>query len=246
MLGRFHLEIGETIATVIADEEFIPAGTADVHAQRAALRAYIREDPLFGVSMEPLTVPSSAPSIVREMAEAGRRAGVGPMAAVAGAIAESAVRAMVNAGAGHVIFDNGGDIALYLEEPVTVGIYAGPSGASDFALVISAVDEIVGVCTSSATVGHSISLGTADAAVVISGNVALADAAATALGNAVEAVSIQGVEAGLESLRVDGVDALIVIAGDVIGMRGELPEIIRARIPDDRITRGKEVISCVR
>ncbi len=121
------------------------------------------------------------------MAERSAAFGIGPMAAVAGAIAGFAVQAMTDEGATYAVVDNGGDICILNDQPLLVGIYAGPSPIRDLAFEIPARTGPLGICTSSGTVGPSISFGFADAAVAVSQDVALADAAATALGNAVSA-----------------------------------------------------------
>lgn len=107
-MKRKIIRIKETIATIVSDEEFIPVGVQEILRQRRFLESYIHHDSLFYHTLEPYEVPDEAPEIIRRMAEAGSKMGVGPMSSVAGAIAEYAARAMVNAGARHVLVDNGG------------------------------------------------------------------------------------------------------------------------------------------
>ncbi|MCK7460695.1 MAG: UPF0280 family protein [Sphingobacterium sp.] len=105
-----------------------------------------------------------------------------PMAAVAGAISQQAVRAMVDEGCKHCLVDNGGDIAMRTNRTVTVGLYAGECTPNYLAIEVPATKKMLGICTSSGTVGPSISFGKADLVTVISEDVALADACATKLG----------------------------------------------------------------
>jgi len=228
---RRTLRLGETAATVIAAGPFIPVAEADIRRERSLLEGYIRRDPEFRTALGPRPVLPDAPSIVRRMAGAAARAGVGPMAAVAGALAESALRAMAEAGATHAIVDNGGDIALLLDRPVTVGIFTGPSPIRDIAFRIGPRPGILGVCTSSGTVGHSLSFGRADAAVALAADVSLADAVATALGNAVADEDEARLEEALAALGgIEGVEGLLAVVGGTLAAWGDLPPLVRGRV----------------
>lgn len=225
------VRIKETIASVTAEEVFIPVAEQEIDRQREVLEKYIRGRPAFLHSLEPLEVEEDAPEIVRRMAEAATRAGVGPMAAVAGAISEFALRAMIKAGSEHAIVANGGDIALFLARPAVVGIFTGPARIRDLGLKFMPDPEILGVCTSSGTVGHSLSFGCADAAVVVSRNVCLADAAATALGNAAKKKEPMALEHALHAAWVHGIEGMLVIMDDLMAIKGRVPEIVS--IPRD-------------
>lgn len=238
-MRRHHLEIGATFATVIAEDRFVPLAVADITERNRELLGYIAGHPDFLHALEPVPVGRNAPPIVRAMARAARRAGVGPMAAVAGAIAESALRAMMAVGAVHALVDNGGDIAMILAEPVTVGVFAGDSPIRDLALRFAPGPRVVSVCTSSGTVGHSLSFGCADAATVIAGDATLADAVATALGNSVRSLDSESIGRGMTPLLATGVDGLLVIAGDRLFTLGDLPE--RVRMPVDLRRASRQI-----
>lgn len=236
MRRKFRLK--ETIATIISDEEFIPVGEKEIIRQRKYLEGYLRKNPLFYHSLDPYKVSDEAPEIVRRMAEAAAKVGVGPMASVAGAIAEYAVRAMVEAGATHVIVDNGGDIAMCIRHPVIIGIYAGNAEIKNIGLRFQPNGFITGICTSSGTVGPSLSFGYADAAAVIAKDVFLADAAATALGNSIKEKSQKQMEEVLGTFMIDGIDGMIVIMEDIMGMWGDLPEIVKVNFNYELITKA--------
>lgn len=233
---RFRLK--ETIVTITAqDEGHVEAAKEEIAKRRAHLEEFIRNDPFFLVTLEPYDRPiDRAPEIVREMVRAGKAVGIGPMSSVAGTIARFALGAMMEAGATHAIVDNGGDVALVADRPVLMGIYAGPSPLKDLAFEIAPRAEPLGICTSSGTVGPSISFGYADAAVVVSDDVSLADAAATALGNAVGADSPLADSFG--AVAVPGVAGALVIRGEEMALWGELPPIRRASLRPELITRG--------
>jgi ApbE superfamily uncharacterized protein (UPF0280 family) len=155
------------------------------------------------------------------MASVSQLAGVGPMAAVAGAIAEAIGRDLL-AFSPEVIVENGGDIFLKISKKRLVGIYAGQSSfTKGIALEIMPRETPLGICTSSGTVGHSLSLGSADAVTVLSPSAALADAAATALCNVVKAKD--DIPQAIEKAQgIEGLRGVIVIAGDEIGVWGRV------------------------
>lgn len=211
---------------ITAEDRFIPAAVKEIKQQRILLENYIRKNPVFKTCLTPCRVRSDAPEIVRRMAEAGETAGVGPMAAVAGAIAEYAVRALVKAGARFAVADNGGDIAMVIDKPVTLGVYAGEAKIPGLRLRIEPKERILGICTSSGTLGHSLSLGSAHAATVFSEDVFLADAAATALGNHLDHKDKNSVKAALEQFMFQKINGIIAVVDDIMGICGDVPRIV--------------------
>jgi ApbE superfamily uncharacterized protein (UPF0280 family) len=158
------------------------------------------------------------------------------MSAVAGAIAEFAVSAMVKIGAEYAIVENGGDISILNDKPVTVGIYAGHSPISNIAFEIPPRDSPIGICTSSGTVGPSISFGFADAAVVLAENAIIADSAATALGNNV--TKDGALEDCFSSINRHGVKGALVIRGKEMALWGDIPPIVHGRLRSQMITHA--------
>ncbi len=235
MKTRFQLK--ETIVTIISDAPYIEVARQAIVEHRRQLEQYITFDPFFRVTMEPYPLPEDGPEIVKRLVLAGNAVGTGPMAAVAGTIAELAVEAALDKGAKHVIVDNGGDIALFTDRSVLVGIYAGESAVKNLAFRVDA-QESMGICTSSGKIGHSISFGNVDAATVVSKSASLADAAATSLGNAVLDDSKKGVKKAFDVIDgVDGIEGALIIKGDHIGLWGKLPEMVKAPVNPDFITR---------
>jgi len=188
---------------------------------RGQLESYIERNPSFQSSLEPVTVPGNAPAIVITMAEAGQKCGVGPMASVAGAMAEKVGRELLEF-TPEIIVENGGDIFLKALKKRVVGIYAGQSPLTGrIGLEIRPEDTPLGVCASSGTVGHSLSLGRADAVVVVAESAALADAAATAIGNKVGKPG--DINKALEFARgIDGLRGVVILIGGDIGVWGEV------------------------
>jgi len=237
MRKTMKYQIRETIVTVIADDTYHPVCLESIYKVRSDLEAFIIHDPFFKGTLEPYECPSDAPEVVRRMCEATAKVGVGPMAAVAGTVACMAVEAMASAGAAYALVDNGGDIALINDETVLVGIYAGESPIKGLALEVPPRTKILGVCTSSATVGPSISFGNSDAALIVSDDVSLADAAATALGNSI--IDEASLATAFDFLKsVPEVTGAIGIIGDKMATYGRLPKIVRAHVDYEKITKG--------
>lgn len=188
---------------------------------RKPLEEYIQQDPEFLKALTPHAVLEDAPLIAKTMAEAGRLAGVGPMAAVAGAVAEWVGKAIAKRSR-DVIVENGGDIFIKTTRLRKVGIFAGDSPLSNrVAIEIRPEQTPLGICTSSGKVGPSLSFGKADAVVVLSQSAALADAVATACGNLVK--SEEDLEKTLEfASQVPGVSGCLVIKNDRLAVWGSV------------------------
>lgn len=233
---REHFQYRSTIATIVAERrDFIDAAAEAMVAARQEVEAAIDTDPFFGMTLEPIEVPTTSLT-VRRMADAAAQAGVGPMAAVAGTIAWAGAEAMQQRGASCGIVDNGGDIALFSDRDIRIGLYAGDAPVSGkYAFVIPPQAEILGICTSSATVGPSISLGTADAVTVIATDVALADAWATALCNRVK----PGDEEVFAALEGSAVEGALVVLGEDVRTWGRFPGLVRAQVDESLITAGR-------
>jgi ApbE superfamily uncharacterized protein (UPF0280 family) len=220
-LVGFRVAVRETDLWVLAGRDLSLEVREIVLKERAQLEAYIESHPAFLTTLTPWPEDPYAPVVVREMISAAGRLGVGPMAAVAGALAARVGRGLEGL-TPEIIVENGGDLYLRLSEPATVALFAGKSPLSHrVGLRIDPALSPLGVCTSSATVGHSLSFGRADAACVLAGDAALADAAATALGNRVQTAG--DIAAALDWVAgVPEVLGALVIVGDKLGARGRV------------------------
>lgn len=218
-LVGFEVAVRETDLMIRASRDLRALARELVLAERAGLEAYIRLHPDFAGSLVPWVAAGPAPRLVQEMIAAGAAAGVGPMAAVAGAIAEAVGRGLL-AHCDEVIVENGGDIFLKTREAATVALYAGTSPLSlKIGVTIGGGGCARAVCTSSGTVGHSLSFGTADAVCVVAPTGALADAAATAVGNQVRSTrDLRRAIAG--GRRIPGVEGLVIVAGERVAFWG--------------------------
>jgi ApbE superfamily uncharacterized protein (UPF0280 family) len=219
-LVPFRVAVQETDLYILAHTLLEGEAQEAVIHLRHQIEAYIRTNPLFGSSLAPLPADRRAPRIVKEMLAASQKAGVGPMAGVAGAVAEFVGRELL-ASTPEVVVENGGDIFIQISTERKIGLFAGESPLNmKMGIRVPPERTPLGICTSSATVGHSQSFGRADAVCVISPSCALADAAATALGNRVQGKG--DIERALEGGRtISGVEGVVIIVGDTLGAWGE-------------------------
>ena len=220
-LVSFNVTVKETDLYIGAASNLEAEALKAVIKHRRPLEAYIERHPLFLHSLGPCSVEEDAPAIVGVMAQAAQIAGVGPMAAVAGAIAEAVGKDLL-ACTPEVIVENGGDIFMKISRARLIGVYAGESPfTGKIALEISPEETPLGVCTSSGTVGHSLSFGAADAVIALSRSAALADAAATAIGNRVK--NVGDIDVAIEQAQaIDGLVSVVIIKDDKIGMWGNV------------------------
>jgi ApbE superfamily uncharacterized protein (UPF0280 family) len=220
-LVSFSVTVKETDLFIRAIRDLSKEAAATVEHWRRPLEQYIQEHPLFLHSLEPLSVEEDSAEIVKLMAGAARAANVGPMAAVAGAMAELVGRDLLPF-SNEVIVENGGDIFINTCGKRLIGIHAGESPfTGKLALEIQPETTPCGVCTSSGTVGPSLSLGMADAAILLASSAALADAAATAVGNLVK--SAEDIPAALKrGQQIGGVTGILIIVGERMGVWGNV------------------------
>jgi ApbE superfamily uncharacterized protein (UPF0280 family) len=215
--------------TIVKETDlFIRAGM-NLHAQakesillhRGCIESFIQQHPDFSTSLVPLKISRPVPGIIADMLDAASRSGVGPMAAVAGAIAEHVGHDLLQFSQ-EIIIENGGDVFIRTHQPVTIAIFANRSPLNmRIGLKIDCCDGPMAVCTSSGTLGHSISFGTADAVTVVSQSCSVADAAATAIANRVK--QKEDVQEAINFGKdIKGVKGLVVIKNDKAGMWGDI------------------------
>jgi uncharacterized protein len=220
-LVTFNVVIEETDCYISAAAHLESKARKLILKYRAMLKKYIASHPLFLTTLDPYPVEAGAPVIIRAMAEAGRKAGVGPMAAVAGAVAYF-VGEELSKYSPELIIENGGDIYLRSLQDRTIGIFAGKSSLSGkIGLEISGRETPLGISTSSGTVGHSLSFGKADAVIIVADDAILSDAVATSVGNLV--FTAADIAPAIERARgIPGVRGAVIIKDDEMGVGGSI------------------------
>lgn len=226
-LIRTRVVVRETDVLVLSERDIGELVRDIVLTQRDRLEKFIAGNPEFLESLTPVAVPDTAPAIVKSMALAGRAAGVGPMASVAGAVC-AAIALELGERVSELILENGGDLYISSTRERVVGIFTGPGERGGaIGLRLTPDRTPIGVCTSSGRIGHSLSLGDSSAATVLARSCALADAAATAVGNRVR--GRRGVREGLAAARdIPGVLGVVVLRDGQLGAWGDV-EIVGLR-----------------
>jgi ApbE superfamily uncharacterized protein (UPF0280 family) len=210
-------------------KEAILEAVKDIKHHRKELVGYIKKHPEFQHALRPITVPPEAPEIVKSMADSAEKADVGPMAAVAGALADFGMKAMLRTGAKIAVVEDGGEISVITDQPITIAILSSYPGLSGrIGLCITKEDSPLGLATSSSKTGRVLSFGEADSVTVVAADASLADAAATAVCNTVAGENIGvSIQQGLEKAKaIDGVRGVIIVREGQTGLWGKLPRII--------------------
>jgi len=220
-LTPFTITVKETNLNIQAQTNLSDQAIRAALTFRQHIETHIEHHPDFAKSLTPLPDPGPAPAIITEMTEAGQIAGVGPMAAVAGAMAEFTGRELLKFSK-EIVIENGGDIFVQSETDMVFTIYAGDSPLSmKTGIQVARQKAPFAMCTSSGTLGHSKSFGKADAVSVLADSCALADAAATALGNRVHGAD--DIETAIsQGCEMQGIRGIVIILGKQIGLWGDL------------------------
>jgi uncharacterized protein len=227
-LIRSSFSYKDSICSIIADKpEGIKAAQESITRNNKLLQEYIKLHPRFEWSLKPVAVPEE-PLVAKQMAQAAALANVGPIAAVAGVLADLAVQDMLRCGCEVAVVEDGGEISAVSNVPMDVAVAAGDEPLSRrFGFRLT--EFPIGVATSSGRFSHALSFGDAEAATVFCGNAGLADSAATAVGNAVKGEDVAtAIERGLAVAKaIAGVQGVMVIYRDKVGTSGKIPQIIK-------------------
>ena len=220
-LISFTISVKETDLFISASINLEKEAKDAVMQTRLTIENYINKNPDFRHSLVPLPFDWFAPEIIIKMFQASSAAGVGPMAAVAGAVAEHTGKELLKHSE-EVIIENGGDIFFKISRDVTVGVFAGESPLSEqIGIKFSSAENPFAVCTSSGRVGPSLSFGSADAVTIKSASAALADAAATAIGNIINKHS--DIQRGIdEAKKISMIDGVLIIKDEHLGVWGDM------------------------
>lgn len=220
-LCSFKVVVKETDLFVHAQKPLSDLTKELIIKFRGYIESYISRQSAFAQTLIPWPEKGPGSPIIRDMIEASQKAGVGPMASVAGAIAEYVGKGLLK-NSDQIIVENGGDLFIKVSSPIIVGLYAGKSPLSmRLGIKFQPNKNPLGVCTSSGRIGHSMSMGKSDAVCVVSNSCCLADAAATAIGNLVQSEKDIQHAIGFGK-KIDGVAGIVVIIGKEMGIWGNL------------------------
>jgi ApbE superfamily uncharacterized protein (UPF0280 family) len=226
-LFRKAFRLKQSNCTIIADrEDAIEKAIGLIEYQRNQLEKYTQENPEFLYSLQPVPV-DKGPKVAQLMAEASLRAEVGPMAAVAGVLADLAVQEMIRAGSTVAVVENGGEVSAISNQPIDVALVAGDAPLSR-EIGFRLKEFPVGVATSSGLYSHALSFGEAEAVTIFAVNAGVADAVATAVANMVKGDYVRGIiRKGMErALNIEGVKGVFILYRGVVGKAGDVPELL--------------------
>jgi ApbE superfamily uncharacterized protein (UPF0280 family) len=229
-LTRHTYQIGETKGVIITDyPPIIDIALAAIREQRKILLKFMNNNPLFEHSLDPVKIVEE-PLIAQLMSSTAKTVGVGPMASVAGVIADLAVKKMIENGAKVAVVENGGEAALHSDRPLVISVGAGDNYLSK-RIGFNVTEFPCGVATSSGRHSHAFSMGDSDSVTVFAENAGLADAVATAAANNVEGEPGLDVKAGVDTaISFEGVHGVLVIRDERVSIGGSLPQIVSVKV----------------
>jgi ApbE superfamily uncharacterized protein (UPF0280 family) len=227
-LFKENFSLKDTRCTIISDrQQAIQTAIESIKRNRQQLELYVRANPKFLFTLKPIAAPEK-PLVAKLMAVAAQKASVGPMAAVAGALADLAVKDMKREGCEVAVVEDGGEISAVSNRSIDVAVAAGEEPLSKrFGFRLT--EFPIGIATSSGRFSHALSFGDAEAVVVFCKDAILADAAATAVGNVVKGEDAQvGIRVGINrGLSIDGVEGVFILFKGQVGTAGKIPQIIK-------------------
>ncbi|MFA5365898.1 MAG: UPF0280 family protein [Candidatus Bathyarchaeia archaeon] len=227
-LFKEAFQLKESNCTVVSDKQNgIETARASIQHHREQLEAYIKDNPRFLYSLEPVTV-DAGPRVAVLMALAAKRANVGPMAAVAGVLADLAVQDMLKTGCKVAVVENGGEISATSNQPIDIGFAAGEQPLSN-EMAFRLKQFPIGVATSSGQFSHAFSFGDADAVTIFAVDAGVADATATAVANLIKGDNPDAViRAGIQTaLNIEGVTGVFILYCGTVGKAGQIPEMVK-------------------
>ncbi|MBS7639000.1 MAG: UPF0280 family protein [Candidatus Bathyarchaeia archaeon] len=234
MIHEYGLLIGNSKIHIKSDNlGALLEAVKEIERHIKDLMNYIRSRPHFQYSLKPISPDPKSPPIVQRMIEASKAADVGPMAAVAGAIADLGLETLIRMGSRVAVVEDGGEIAAYTEgEGIPISILTSePNLSGKLGFLITRDDSPLGIATSTGRSQRTISFGEADSVTVVAESAALADAAATSICNSVVGQNIrEAISRGLRRAReISGVRGAIIIWEGHVGLVGKLPKMISIR-----------------
>lgn len=211
--------VKQTDLMVSGFKDLTKEATALVHHYRRQIEEYIDNNPHFTRALFPVKPDPFAPKIIVSMIEAASKAGVGPMAAVAGAIAENVGSDLLSLSR-DIIVENGGDVFIRSQRKREILLLAESSNFFGQKVAIKAWPEPLGVCTSSGRLGHSLSFGKADAVMVVDNSAVMADAMATGIANQIKKES--DIKIGIRMAQETGALGVLILVEGQMGAWGQI------------------------
>jgi ApbE superfamily uncharacterized protein (UPF0280 family) len=245
---KSHFLEKESDITIISESKIaITKAKECLLNNRLILEKFVKKNDKFLTSFSPIKIKTDF-EIINLMSEASVICDVGPMAAVAGAFADLMLSDMKMEDkkdfipAKVALVENGGEIAVDSEEVMKIALYAGLNELNlNIGFIIEKKICPIGIGTSSATIGHAISLGQADAVTIFARTATLADCAATRIANLVKGPDVEkSIKNGLDAVEdIEGIYGAFISRDNKIGQVGKLPKILKIEGDKKKILNNK-------
>lgn len=241
-----HFQYKNSDCTIITDlEENIPLAIAQFQMDSHQLEDFVLQHPMWQKSYDPVNLvsPEQNKTVMFDMELEAKKCQVGPMAAVAGALADRMVNQMLQTPLTRIaVVENGGEIAIRAQEEILIGlIVLSSSLQSQIGFKYEGDNQNLGVATSSATFGHAESFGEADAVIIFAPNAALADAAATYVCNEVKGNNAQkAIDRGLRAFKnIPELQGVMIVKDQLIAQLGTIPPLIKIKDEEQVLMKKK-------
>jgi ApbE superfamily uncharacterized protein (UPF0280 family) len=202
----------------------------------------MKNNPSWEKSIIPVRT-KDAPLIIELMENAAEICDVGPMAAIAGALADRMQAVMLENKHVHTaVVEDGGEIAINSSEDILIGLYVLSTALkAQLGFKFLGGSTPIGIGTSSGQFGHALSFGEADTVTIFAKNATLADAAATKICNEVKGDDHEkAILIGLDLAdRIDGLSGVFITRSKYIGKKGRIPELVSIRDGEQYILHEK-------
>ena len=224
-------QLMESDCTVISDiEKGILIAKAKLREDMDFLHAFVKKNPEWNASYIPIVSGNQHPLILA-MENAAEICGVGPMAAVAGVLADRMQNEIFSQTKANIaVVENGGEIAISSKEDILIHLMVKSTDLQGkLGFMFKGGSNSLGVATSSGQFGHADSLGEADTVTVFAETAGIADAAATRICNYVKGENAEkAINKGIEEAKsISAIKGLLIVRKNMIGRYGNLPELVR-------------------
>ena len=211
----FNVQVQDILLRVNAPAEYFEECRAAALSMWEQVSSYSARNPTFRTSKRPVDVPDDAPAIIREMADAARAAGVGPVFTIQGALTDHVGRYLGRA-LSEVLVSGGGDYYIKSKKRMKLLVHRDNSG-EELGVIVDPKTGTHGVST--ALGRGQLPAQTVDGLAVLGRSCTIADAAAAA---AMAILARPGsFKAALDYLRgIEGVHGAMIIKGENIGVAG--------------------------
>lgn len=206
---------------VSCDRNIIPKLERLIKEIYHLLEFCIKENPSFQKSLSPLKIKPEYPPVIKKMCQKAAVFNVGPMATVAGAVCDYLASGL-DRYCNRLIIENGGDVFIKTNKDIKVGVYLKNKHFEDkIYLKIKAADTPCGLCSSSGSFGHSLSMGSSDLVVVMAKSTISADGAATSIANNIR--SSKDISKTISSYKnIKDLKGILIVKDDRLGVWGNI------------------------